>query len=164
LDLSTIDARMQLAAKWAAKYGLNPYIVAAVCEQESNWNPFAVRWEPAFFQRYIVPQGLADATEAHTRAMSFGLMQVMGEVARENGFEGRFLTQLCDPDTALDFGCRKLKKCFVDHGILLADNTQMADYPLLAYNGGGNPQYAAQVLARVPRYETYSTQVHGATS
>jgi soluble lytic murein transglycosylase-like protein len=152
---------MQLAAKWAAKYGLNPYIVAAVCEQESGWNPFAVRWEPAFFQRYVVPQGLGDSTEAYTRAMSFGLLQVMGEVAREEGFAGKFLTELCDPDTGLDYGCRKLKKCFIEHGVLLSDDVQLAAHPLLSYNGGGNLEYATQVLARVPRYEGYARASQG---
>lgn len=161
MDLSTIDARMQLAAKWAAKYALDPCIVAAVCEQESGWNPFAVRWEPAFFQKYIVPQGLPNATEAHTRAMSFGLMQVMGEVARELGFEGKFLTQLCDPDTALDLGCRKLKKCFAEHDVLQSDKVAEMQWPLLAYNGGADQTYADQVLARLPRYVSYLASDHG---
>jgi soluble lytic murein transglycosylase-like protein len=161
LDLSTIDARMQLSAKWAAKYALNPCLVAAVCEQESGWNPFAVRWEPAFFQKYIVPQGLENSTEAHCRAMSFGLMQVMGEVAREFGFEGKFLTQLCDPDTALDFGCRKLKKCFVEHCVPTVGGTGDAEWPLLAYNGGADQTYAEQVLARLPRYENHIAGSYG---
>jgi soluble lytic murein transglycosylase-like protein len=163
LDLSTINARMQLSAKWAAKYALNPCLVAAVCEQESGWNPFAVRWEPAFFQKYIVPQGLENSTEAHTRAMSFGLMQIMGEVARELGFDGKFLTQLCDPDVSLDFGCRKLKKCFVEHGVAVAPSGALdAEWPLLAYNGGADRTYAEQVLARLPQYENHISGSYGA--
>ena len=51
MDLSTNDARLALAKKWATKYGLDPLIVCAVIEQESAWNPFAVRFEPEFLAR-----------------------------------------------------------------------------------------------------------------
>ena len=119
-------------------------MVAAVCEQESGWNPFAVRWEPVFFVRYIENVNFADPTEKQLRACSFGLMQVMGQTAREFGFQGKFLTQLCDPDIGVDVGCRKLRKCFMEYG---EDETA-----LLAYNGGGNSEYGKQVLARVPHY------------
>jgi soluble lytic murein transglycosylase-like protein len=157
LDLTTNASRIALASKYAAKYGLNAAIVAAVCEQESSWNPFAVRFEPAFYERYVVPLMIAEtitATEAECRAMSFGLMQVMGQVARERGFSGRFLTELCDPDVGVDIGCRKLQKCFSVHGD--------ADTSLLAYNGGGNVEYASQVLARVAHYEHDAHDAQGA--
>ena len=72
-------------------------------------------------------------------------MQIMGEVAIERGWNGEFLTELCDPDTGVDFGCRKLQKCFSIHG---DDETS-----LLSYNGGGNALYGKQVLARVAHYE-----------
>jgi soluble lytic murein transglycosylase-like protein len=88
---------------------------------------------------------LIDQTEAQTRAISFGLMQVMGQVAREHGFQGRFLSQLCDPDVGVDLGCHKLHECFAAH----EGDPEAA---LLAYNGGGNSEYGKQVLARVTRY------------
>lgn len=145
-DLTTNDARLALAGKYAAKYGLDSAIVCAVIEQESAWNPWATRYEPAFFQRYVLPLNLADPTEAYSRSFSYGLMQVMGQVAREQAFGGRFLVELCDPDTGVDIGCRKLKKCFVAY----PDSSEVA---LLAYNGGGNPDYGKQVLARVANYQ-----------
>ena len=144
MDLSTNDARLALSGKYAAKYGLDVAIVAAVAEQESGWNPWATRYEPDFFTRYLMPLGLKDPTEAHARAFSWGLMQIMGQVARENGFNGRFLSELCDPDVGMDLGCRKLKQCFSMH------NSPEAS--LLAYNGGGNQFYPKQVLARVSSY------------
>src|SRR5271157_1000753 len=144
MDLSTNDARMALATKYAAKYSLDPAIVAAVCEQESAWNPWAVRFESAFYERYILPLNLIDQTEAEARAFSYGLMQVMGQTAREQGFAGRFLTQLCDPDAGVEIGCRKLQKCFA-----LYSEPEVA---LLKYNGGGNPDYGKQVLLRVIHY------------
>ena len=145
-DLKTIDARLALAKKWAPKYGLDPYLVCAVIEQESGWNPWAVRFEPGFLARYVKPVNpLLPTTQEITRACSFGLMQVMGEVALECGFVLKFLTELCDPDCGVDFGCRKLQKCFLLHG--------EAEGALLEYNGGGNPDYARQVLARMAHYE-----------
>ena len=55
MDLSTVDARKALVAKYAVKYGLDLAIVCAVCEQESSWNTYAIRFEPAFEARYIKP-------------------------------------------------------------------------------------------------------------
>ena len=146
MDLSTNDARLALAKKWAAKYGLDPFLVCAVIEQESGWNPWAVRFEPAFLRNYVKPVNPeAPSTREITLASSFGLMQIMGQVAVEHGWRGGFLTELCDPDTGVDFGCRKLQQCFALH-----DADEAA---LLAYNGGGNTFYGKQVLARVSRYD-----------
>jgi hypothetical protein len=39
---------------------------------------------------------------------SFGLMQLMGGLARELGFKGAYLTALCDPDLNLQIGCKHL--------------------------------------------------------
>jgi soluble lytic murein transglycosylase-like protein len=146
-DLSTNDARIALANKWAAKYGLDPFLVCAVIEQESSWNPFAVRFESAFLAHYVKPQNpLEPTTQEITRACSFGLMQVMGLTAMEFGWRGYYLTDLCDPDNGVDYGCRKLQKCFaLDPGDAAA--------ALQRYNGGGNPDYASQVLARMAHYE-----------
>ncbi len=145
-DLTTLSARKALAAKYASKHGLEPAMVCAVCEQESSWNPWAVRFEPAFEARYIKPAIPTMPTTAQLcEAISFGLMQIMGETAREFGFQGTFFTELTDPDTGVDFGCRKLLRCFSIHG---ADENG-----LLAYNGGSNRLYGQQVLARKAKYE-----------
>lgn len=145
VDLSTVSGKLALVTPIALKYGLTPSLVAAVCEQESSWNPWAIRFEPAFEARYIKP-ALPDApsTREITKAMSFGLMQIMGEVAIELGWNGSFLSELCDPETGVIYGCKKLQKCFAAHGT--------SENALQAYNGGGNPNYAAQVLARVANY------------
>jgi soluble lytic murein transglycosylase-like protein len=145
IDLSTLDARKALAQKYATKYLLDMALVAAVCEQESSWNPWEVRYEPAFYLRYIVPMGLKDPTAATTRSMSFGLMQIMAQTAIELGFAGKWMTELCDPDAGMDFGCKKLRKCCDLH-------PGDVDAALLAYNGGGNSYYPAQVQARMKNY------------
>jgi soluble lytic murein transglycosylase-like protein len=122
--------------------------VCAVCEQESAWDTYAVRFEPDFLSRYVVPLQLKSSmngTEAHCRAISWGLMQVMGEVAREFGFKGEFLSELCDPLTGLEWGCVKLADCLKRAG----GDVEAA---LVRWNGGGNPNYASEVLARRARY------------
>src|ERR1700739_2568378 len=99
---------IDLARQIAAEHALDPQLVCAVIEQESAWTPWAVRYEPAFLTRYVAPlytAGKLSATEAYTRSMSWGLMQLMGHVAREVGFEDASLAELCDPATGVEFGC-----------------------------------------------------------
>jgi soluble lytic murein transglycosylase-like protein len=143
-----------LARRIAAAHDLDPALVCAVIEQESAWNPWAVRYEPGFLSRYVAPlytAGKLSATEAYTRAMSWGLMQVMGQVAREFGFAGESLPELCDPATGVEFGCRVLAK-------RMARARGDAPAALLAWNGGANPNYPAEVLARTRNYSPKSEQ------
>lgn len=141
---------IDLARHIAADHALDPQLVCAVIEQESAWNPWAVRYEPGFLSRYVAPlytAGKLSATEAYTRAMSWGLMQVMGQVAREFGFQDASLAELCDPPAGIEFGCR-----------ILAARLKRAkgDVPaaLLSWNGGASPNYAAEVLARKRNYSS----------
>jgi soluble lytic murein transglycosylase-like protein len=97
---------MGLAKKIAIEHRLDPSLVCAVIEQESGWNPWALRFEPIFEHRYIRPAlPMAPTTEELCLAISWGLMQVMGETAREHGFNAKFLNALCDPATGLSVGC-----------------------------------------------------------
>src|SRR5271167_3713043 len=137
-----------LAKRNAISYALDPALVCAVVEQESAWNTWAIRYEPAFFAKYVASlytNNKVTASEAHARGFSWGLMQVMGQVAREMGFDATFLSALCDPEQGLSVGCKLLhKKLDAADG----DTTR----GLLAWNGGGNPAYPSQVLARRPHY------------
>lgn len=96
-----------LARAAAAAHELDPALVCAVVEQESAWDTHAIRYEPGFRTRYVAPLGLPP-TEEVARSISWGLMQVMGQVAREHGFGGKFLSALCDPAVGLDIGCAVL--------------------------------------------------------
>jgi soluble lytic murein transglycosylase-like protein len=139
---------LTLAHKAAAAQSLDPALVCAVVEQESGWNPWAMRYEPAFFTKYVAPlytNNKISATEAWARGFSWGLMQVMGQVARESGFDASFLSALCDPENGLAIGCKVLRKKLDG---ARGDITEA----LLAWNGGSNATYAAQVLARKARY------------
>jgi soluble lytic murein transglycosylase-like protein len=139
---------LKLARQAAAAQSLDPALVCAVVEQESAWNPWAMRYEPAFFTKYVAglyTNNKISASEAYARGFSWGLMQVMGQVAREAGFDCPFLSALCDPEQGLAVGCKVLRKKF---DATAGDTTRA----LLTWNGGGNPNYAAQVLARRPHY------------
>lgn len=94
--------------------GLSPSLVAAICMRESGGDPFAARFEPKWRYFLEVSQNakncfISTETEQTLQAFSYGLMQVMGSVAREHGFTGP-LPRLYDPQTNLEYGCRHLKK------------------------------------------------------
>ena len=78
---------------------------------------------------------------------SWGLMQIMGAVARENGFAGPFLNALHDPAINIQIGCKVLagyaRRYLARYGW---------EGVLRAYNGGPyavvhntNPKYPAKV-------------------
>lgn len=135
-----------LARATAARHNLSPNLVCAVVEQESGWNTWAIRFEPAFEQRYIHPAlPTAPTTEELSLAVSWGLMQVMGQCAREHGFQDRFFTSLCRPENGLEIGCRILSYKWVQ----AKENLEAT---LQHWNGGGNPSYASEVVARMKRY------------
>jgi soluble lytic murein transglycosylase-like protein len=137
-------ALIDLARAAAKNHALDPALVCAVVEQESAWDPHAIRYEPAFRMRYVAPLGLSQ-TEEVARSISWGLMQVMGQLARERGFTGHFLSALCDPATVLDIGCGILASK------LSAAGGEVAQ-ALALWNGGASATYAPDVLARVEKY------------
>jgi len=137
-----------MASRAAAAQSLDPALVCAVVEQESGWNPWAMRYEPAFFAKYVAPlytNNKVSASEAYARGFSWGLMQVMGQVAREHGFDPLFLSTLCDPEQGLEIGCKVLRRKLDS---MAGDTTR----GLLAWNGGANLAYPAQVLTRKSNY------------
>lgn len=140
VDLALID----LARKTAVRHGLDPAIFCGQCERESSWNPRAVRFEPRFEAKYLDKLGL-EKTEEIARSQSYGLGQVLGEVAHEMGFTGQY-AGLCDPEIGLEWQARVI-------GHKIAVNGGNVEKGLLAYNGGGNLKYAEEVLALSEKYK-----------
>jgi soluble lytic murein transglycosylase-like protein len=68
-------------------------------------------------------------------------------VAREAGFHGTFLSEMCDPETGLEWGCTVLAKKLAQAGGDTAKGLQL-------WNGGANLQYASLVMARTNQYQT----------
>ncbi|HKQ87273.1 MAG TPA: lytic transglycosylase domain-containing protein [Candidatus Acidoferrales bacterium] len=135
-----------LAQTTAARFNLNPALVCAVIEEESSWDTYAIRYEPLFRRRYVRPLKLP-STEEVARSTSWGLMQVMGQVAREHGFKGRFLSEICSPAVGVEVGCIVFAKKMADAG---GD----AARTLLLWNGGDNPEYPSRVLNKMLRYSS----------
>jgi len=73
---------------------------------------------------------------------SWGLLQIMGAAAREQGFNGPYLTQLCDPYVNIEYATKHL------YHYASRENHFSIEETLLRYNGGGNPDFANQVLSK----------------
>lgn len=140
------DQLIALAKSLATVAGVDPALCCAVCEQESfpQWNPWSIRYEPDFYVRYTAKLNVPD-TEKTARAISWGLMQLMGETAREEGYTD-FLPKLCDPETGITRGLIHLKKMLVRAN---GDVHQALQF----WNGGSNVNYADQVIARIGKYK-----------
>ncbi len=102
-------------------------LLAAFIQEESFWNPWAERTELTYLKNPRVRKSAAKwsaahngtptmLTELHDRSRSMGLMQVMGEVAREQAFTPRFLSELFVPMQALDQGALLLRKLLDRYG------------------------------------------------
>jgi soluble lytic murein transglycosylase-like protein len=117
----------------ANRYDLDPDLVSAVVMTESSGKRDAVRFE-AHWKYFYKPDhfaaelGIKPEDEYKNQATSWGLMQVMGSVAREMGHLGR-LEDLLKPHVGLNLGCRKLHQCL---------KLERGDYvsALARYNGG----------------------------
>jgi len=103
---------------------------------EPSWRWFLnpVKWA----RRVLV----TSKTERIAQQCSWGLMQIMGTVARERGFEGD-LPNLCQPEVGLEFGCR--------HLVYLTKRFNGAPDVLAAYNAGSpkseaGRRYASDVI------------------
>ena len=129
----------------AGEFGIPQTLIAGIIQVESGGDPWGFRYEPAFLQRYVEEKprrfgAISTESERIARATSWGLMQVMGQVARERGFNGAFLSELCDPTTGIYYGCKHfahLRDRFVGkHGM---------NGVIAAYNAG-SPRYVNGVL------------------
>jgi soluble lytic murein transglycosylase-like protein len=124
------------AVEKSKEHGIELELILAFIEVESSFYPFAFRFEPKWrvartddqIRQVALHNNLSESTERIELMSSFGVMQVMGEVARELGYTGR-LTDLFDPVYGIQYGCLKLKKCLEKY-----PNNQ--DDAIAAYNAG----------------------------
>jgi soluble lytic murein transglycosylase-like protein len=104
----TPAAVLNLIKGLAPHHGLPWELVAAIALTESSMNPWAMRYEPQY--KYLMgTEETLTATERAGQMISWGLMQVMGGVAREHGYKGCF-PMLCEPTIGINYGCLHLKK------------------------------------------------------
>lgn len=158
-----------LIVQASKNFDLDPLLVAALILQESSGNPYAFRYERLFYRKYVFfrtvkelggffPQSsiedlqeLCIEREKILRSCSFGLSQIMGQVARELGFNGNDMFDLLQPEINLKYGLLKL-----NNEILLAREKYTSgslayvyEKALLRYNGGGDPNYGQVVLRKM---------------
>lgn len=124
--------------KKASEYKLDPFLVSAIIRQESGGNTWAMRFEPkssslVFPEDFAKKNGITVQTETVLQGSSLGLMQVMGYVARGQGFK-ESLTSLFDPEIGTGEGCKLLNA-------LSKRFTELEDC-ISAYNQG-SPRRAA---------------------
>lgn len=141
-----------LIKKVAATVGVDPVLLQAIATVESSLISEAVKFEPlyrwhhepvtwALKIRQSVP-GYSAETERALQSFSYGLIQVMGAVMREQGFTGHLQTVLANPEICLEYGARHLKKFLTRYKGNVGD-------AICAYNRGSakrlpNGEYANQ--------------------
>ena len=119
----------------ASRRSLPWELVYAICQVESSLNPSAIRHEPRY--RWLVGDNeTMSPAERQDQMTSWGLMQVMGAVARELGHTGP-LSDLLDPPTGLFYGCLHLRRFRAKYDI----------WPdvIAAYNAGSPRRVAGQI-------------------
>lgn len=115
-------------------------LVLAIMKQESNGEPWAVRYEPEFNKWLtgriaanpalfkIYGPAISRSTEVIMRSSSFGQFQIMGQTLRELGFGGQYLTECCDPKISSYYGIHFLSK--------LMNKYHNEDAAIASYNAG----------------------------
>lgn len=127
------NAFYKLLEREAQAKDLDPDLVVAIASVESNYNSWAVRFEPTwqYFskpEKYAKKLGITLQTEKILQACSWGAMQTMGAVAREDGFDGP-LQQLSLPEVGVQYGCKQLLDMRLKYG-------DFEDDMISAYNQG----------------------------
>ena len=143
---------MDVVKRFAKELNVEANLIAAICQQESSCNPFAQRYEPNFqwtltpavFARVI---GCSPETEMHGQKNSYGMMQIMGTVARENNFRGWF-GELFEAELNIEIGTRHLSKFVAKHNdIAIAISAYNCGTPKRLPNGNlANQKYVESVL------------------
>lgn len=96
--------------KKASKYHLDFQLLDAIIQTESEYNFYAIRFEPSSTyqvssDKFSKFNGTTIITEQTLQKFSWGLFQIMGSSARGLGFSGP-MPSLCDIDTNLELGCK----------------------------------------------------------
>lgn len=104
---------LRLINSISAEYDMDADLITAMVSVESGGEECAVRYEPHYKwledpEKWAALNHITVDTEVTNQKTSWGLMQVMGGVARELDHTTH-LTKLCIPKVGLTLGIRKLK-------------------------------------------------------
>jgi soluble lytic murein transglycosylase-like protein len=116
----------------ANKYQVSSLWIKAIITQESNWNKYALRYEPAYNyllkpDEFAKKVGTTLNTEIQVQKMSWGLGQIMGALAREQGHLGP-MGELFDPFINISMLAQRLNT--------IMKYTHIQNSVFSAYNGG----------------------------
>jgi len=153
-DVSKVNKEtiLPLIKKMGEDHDIDPKWIEAIIEHESHWDPYAVRYEPHYsnlFQEteFCKISHVTLKTEIHTQKISWGLGQIMGGLARAQGYR-RPLPSLIAPEYNILQMCiliQSLKKISSDFDDILA-----------MYNGG--PRARHRIHGKYPNQD-YVDQV-----
>lgn len=140
------------------EFEVSHLLIAAIIYEESRFIESRRRFEIGWFNRllplernkllgYVPPEGICSLdTEKADRSTSWGLMQVLGETARERGFRKESFLELLKPAINLEHGVSYFKRM-----LRLKVNEKDA---LLAYNGGADKGYPERVYSHIKEGRT----------
>ena len=155
----------------ATAAGLDPYVVAAVCWQESAFNTDAFRHEPNFWNRYLKLNPKYNQLNPRRVSSSYGLMQVMYPLVHEDDLTDNDALppeHLFVPEFGLRSGCAHLVKCikWATANAKGAGADRVLESGFAAYNGGRsmdnapfngvlrNGRYAKEVVQKLSILKT----------
>lgn len=114
----TRDECFELCKKIAPKYGYEPLLCLAICEQESGFDESESRLEQSFYRRYVRPKEYATSVEVLFSA-SYGLMQCLGWTLHEMEYFDPVTNKdvahqidqfMVDPEAQVEYGLRWLRQ------------------------------------------------------
>lgn len=108
------DTAKPIISGIAKQYNVDPNVVYAIVEIESAWIPQAVRYEPHYtylcdIEKNARANKISRETEQRLQMFSFGLMQVMGGLARSLQFQGSLIS-LFEIGPNVHVGCKFLSQ------------------------------------------------------
>ena len=149
------DKVREIVNEIAPAFHLETNFVMAIIEQESSFREDSLRFELGFMRKYLSKFDLL-LTQKILLSTSYGLMQVMGQSLNEMGYFGTITKEnnndlvkelehfMSTPKVQIKCGCEwYVRKLRIANG-----DTHTA---LQYWNGGGNKNYADEVLLK---YET----------
>ncbi len=147
----------------APTFKFDPALIVGIAKQESarssdgGFDASVVRLEQDFYHNYIAKKMALATTSEALLACSFGCWQLMGLSLWELKFFGdeRFIAEQLDHfcidlNLQCEYACRHLatKRDKANSMASFKGETDKEKMMLLLWNGGGNPNYANEVLAK----------------
>ena len=104
--------------RYCQQYKVPKSLVMAIIQVMSKWNRYKITIKR--LAQLAIKKKIKEAKrtlpitqiELLSRAINWGLMQINGQEARDMGFDGKYLTELCEPAVNIELGCKKINNLF----------------------------------------------------